>query len=149
MNRFALAVLLSLAAAAFPPGVSAQNVFRCGDRYSQSPCPGGTAIDTTDSRSPAQKAQTDAATARDARAAAALEKARLKQEALARTTPASTEKPAAGEVPATTSKPSAKKKTRKPEYFTAKDAAAPKKKKKEKSVQVGSTSSETDPSGKK
>lgn len=129
MNRVTLAALFWMAVAAFPPGVNAQNVFKCGDSYSQSPCPGGAVIDASDSRSPAQKAQTDAATSRDARAAEALEKYRLKQEALSRTAPTPPEKSAANEGPATTRKTSTKKKTKKSEYFTAKVAAEKKKNK--------------------
>lgn len=44
------------------------------------PCPGSQVIDTTDTRTLAQKKQTDLAIRRDVRLADAMEKARLKQE---------------------------------------------------------------------
>ena len=59
----------------------AQNIYKCGSVYSQAPCPGGTVVQTDDPRSAEQQRQTAAAAQRDAKAAAALEKDRLKQEA--------------------------------------------------------------------
>ena len=59
-----------------------QTVWRCGDTYSQKPCPGGKAVDANDTRTAGQKSQTDQAVRRDAKAAEALEKARLKEEAI-------------------------------------------------------------------
>lgn len=98
-----------------------QNVYKCGNSYSQTPCSDGRTVDVSDPRSPAQKAQADAATRRDARMADALEKSRLRDEARQRaahkpapraTVPASApaQKPGAA-------KPKAKKKE--PAYFTA------------------------------
>jgi hypothetical protein len=98
--------------------VMAQNVYKCGDSYSQSPCPGGVAIDP-DRRSPAQKAQADAATARDAQAARSLEQARLKQEAAARAANTPAIKSTVKDTPKST--PQARKKSRQPEYFTARE----------------------------
>jgi hypothetical protein len=76
--RFAL-LCASLFACAAPAG--AQGVYRCGNSYSQQPCPGGKEVAVEDERSAAQRAQTDKAVQRDAKAAEALEKARLKEEA--------------------------------------------------------------------
>ena len=59
---------------------SAQNTYRCGNTYSQTPCPNGKTLDVTDSRTADQKKQTDAATANSAKAGDNLEKARLAQE---------------------------------------------------------------------
>ncbi len=39
-----------------------QTVYRCGNSYSDAPCAGASMLSIDDSRSPAQKAQTDAAT---------------------------------------------------------------------------------------
>lgn len=61
----------------------AQPVYRCGDSYSQKPCPGGRAVNVEDPRSPAQREDARAAAQRDARTAQALEKERLKAEAAA------------------------------------------------------------------
>lgn len=72
------ALLLALSALWLP--AQAQNVYRCGESYSNTPCPGARVVPTDDPRSAAQKAQTDAATRRDARSAQLLERERLKQE---------------------------------------------------------------------
>ena len=72
-------VMLALAACVISSSVMAQAVYKCGSTYSQIPCPNGVVINT-DARSSAQKAQADLATARDARTASAMEKARLLQE---------------------------------------------------------------------
>lgn len=61
-------------------GATAQNIHKCGDTYSQLPCPDGAVIHATDPRSIEQKSQMDLATARDTRTANALESARLQQE---------------------------------------------------------------------
>ena len=90
MSGLSLKALLLLGASALPLAASGQPTYKCGNSYSQTPCPGAVTIDTKDSRSSAQKAQTDMATQRDARVAGAMEKARLQQEAkdLAANTPA-------------------------------------------------------------
>lgn len=58
-------------------------IYRCANSYSQVPCPGGIAIDLQDSRSPTQKAQSDAATVQAVRLANEMEKERLKGELIA------------------------------------------------------------------
>lgn len=85
MGKHLIFVLLALAAGAAaaagdaPP--LAQDIYRCGDSYSQRPCPGGTLVPTDDARSASQRAQTSQAARRDAQLAATMEKARLKEEA--------------------------------------------------------------------
>jgi len=66
----------------FTPPLQAQ-IYRCANSYSQTPCPGGIAIDLQDSRSPAQKAQSDAATVQAVRRANEMERQRLKDELIA------------------------------------------------------------------
>lgn len=61
-------------------GASAQTVYRCGNSYSQAPCPNGVALDVADPRTPAQRAEAQAAAERDAKAADALEKTRVTEE---------------------------------------------------------------------
>ena len=61
------------------PALPAQPVYRCANSYSQTPCAGGATIDVDDSRSPAQKAQSDAATAQAVRSANQMEQIRLMQ----------------------------------------------------------------------
>ncbi len=106
-----LSAILFVAACALSTGAMAQNAYKCGETYSQSPCPGGVAINA-DARSAEQKAQADQASARDARIAAAMEKARIEQERrdLAANTPARPAKAGAASKPRT---PWVKTKTRK------------------------------------
>ena len=59
---------------------SAQTVYRCGSSYSSQPCAGGTALDVTDTSTPAAAARASKAAADDLRRAEAMEKARLAQE---------------------------------------------------------------------
>jgi hypothetical protein len=57
---------------------SAQAVYRCGNTYSQSPCPvGGHAIDATDARSAAQRAEARRVVADEKRLAADMRRERL------------------------------------------------------------------------
>jgi hypothetical protein len=79
MQNRRLDALLLLAACLVAGGVAAQTVYKCGNTYSQLPCPDAAVI-KPDPRSNAQKAQADRATARDARIANAMEKSRLQQE---------------------------------------------------------------------
>ena len=72
--------ILILAAAAWG-AAPAQTIYRCGDSYSQQPCPGGAVVAADDARSASQGAQTREAAQRDAKRADAMEKARMKDEA--------------------------------------------------------------------
>jgi hypothetical protein len=117
MNRnlpaliFAAACTLGAAQSA-----AAQGVYRCGDSYSQQPCPGGALVPADDARSESQRKQTQDAARRDGKAADAMEKARLKEEAkpVQAYLPPPASEPAADE-----KKPGAAVKPKKPQYFTA------------------------------
>lgn len=108
--KLALAIALLAYGAA---GAQAQAIHRCGNTYSQQPCAGGTVVNAGDLRAPGQKAQTDAATRRDEKAAADMEKARLHAEA----------QPPAAYIPQRRAESSARAKPspklKKPEEFTA------------------------------
>lgn len=133
-----LPIAMVLAAAAWGAPAAAQNIYRCGDSYSQQPCPGGALVQAEDARSAGQRAQTSQAAQRDAKSADAMEKARLKEEA----------KPVQSYIPAAKSAPTAAPgdrkpvlaKPKKPQYFTATSPkkpvqpAAKKKKAKEKTA---------------
>lgn len=73
--------VICLAAGGWIAPVAAQTVYRCGNSYSQQPCAGGSPVETQDARSAGQRAQTTEAAQRDAKAASAMEKQRLKDEA--------------------------------------------------------------------
>ena len=108
-----------IAIAALSTGATGQNAYKCGDTYSQLPCPGATIIDAADQRSNAQKVHSDLATARAARTAQAMQQARLQQEKkdLATNTPAVT--PASSRQASAVRTSQAKLKKRAPEFFTA------------------------------
>ena len=97
-------------------GAGAQQIYRCGDSYSQTPCPDGVVIDATDGRTKVQKTQADLATERAERTAAALEKARLQQE---KATAAHAPKvKAKASAPASKNRNSQARKKKESEYFT-------------------------------
>jgi hypothetical protein len=118
MKKNLSAALLCMLVAGWIHPAGAQAIYRCGDSYSQKPCPGGKVVDVDDARSASQKSQTDQAVRRDAKAADAMEKERLKEEAR----PAPVAMPPAK--PPEPAKPAAASGTKKPEQFTA---VAPKK----------------------
>lgn len=74
---------LAILFCAVSTGLQAQNIYKCGNNYSQTPCPGASTLTLDDARDAAQKRQSDAATRRDTGLAAALEKDRLAQEKIA------------------------------------------------------------------
>lgn len=82
MKKFApLFAIFLIASYAITTRANPQNVYRCGSTYSQTPCPDGVPVDVQDARTAQQKAETDAATRRNANAADAMERARLQEEA--------------------------------------------------------------------
>lgn len=83
-GHFAI-VLISLCSA--HQGLQAQNIYKCGNSYSQTPCAGASTLNLDDARTSAQKQQTDAAMRSDAKQAKALEKNRLVQEKANRVRP--------------------------------------------------------------
>jgi len=56
IRQAAAALIVSVSTTAW-----AQTVYRCGNLYSDAPCPGAKTIDASDTRTAQQKAQTDAA----------------------------------------------------------------------------------------
>ncbi len=129
MRSLTLNAIFLIATSALSTVAVAQNTYKCGNAYSQIPCPGGVKVDALDSRTSAQKTQADMARGHDARTADAMEKARLQQEKidLAANTPTvrsvSTD---AASTPGTTQ--AMKKKKKEPEYFTAQAPGEKKKK---------------------
>ncbi len=121
MKIWIAAATLSIAIGLASAEAIAQNIYKCADGYSQQPCPGGTLVQAADERTQAQKAQTDAATRRDARTANAMEKSRLAQEGQAvpgYTPPPRFEAPGNSAAPDTASRPKTAKPVQ-PQTFTA------------------------------
>lgn len=144
-----------VAAVAYGPAVLAQTIYKCGNNYSQSPCPGGTAVDANDPRTPAQKTQADKSTAETARAAGRLERERLAAQK-AQAAPASTKLAVmtAPKEPASAPRTqSAKPKKPTPEYFTAavpldKKKPTPKKKKNKEAANADNHVDKAEPNAK-
>lgn len=121
-------LLLPLAATA-----QAQTVYRCGDSYSQQPCPGGNAVRTDDHRTSEQQKAAQEGARHERRVADTLEKQRVKEEAAAARTAQQIEKAdkAAADKRAAQKAAEEKEKNksarggrhREPRYFTARDAA--------------------------
>ncbi len=131
MKIFQLNVLFLVAMAALSTSATAQKAYKCGDSYSQTPCPGAIQIETADPRTNAQKKQTDTAASRDAKSAETLQKVRLQQEEKDLAANSSTAMPAAP-APETANDPGPsqlKKKKKTPEFFTAQAPGEKKKKK--------------------
>jgi hypothetical protein len=113
------------------------NVYKCGSTYSQTPCEGAVAVQVDDSRSKEQKSQSDAAIVQQGKAANAMEKARLKEEAqaIAQSKPAKPVTKPAAKAPSSAkgntdvlAPKDSKAKKKESEFFTAKEATPTKKK---------------------
>ncbi|APW41839.1 hypothetical protein [Rhodoferax saidenbachensis] len=134
-NSLAFATLF-IAACAIPTGAWSQKVYKCGSSYSQIPCADAVTVDTGDARSKAQKVEADKQTKQDAKAADAMEKARLKEEAqalaqnkIAGKTADKTKGAKSSAKADTKTEDELKKKkakSKEPEFFTAKSAPDPK-----------------------
>jgi hypothetical protein len=138
VTRLPKIAIFLIAACALSTGVRSQDVYRCGNNYSQKPCPNAVVVDVQDARTQAQRAESDAAVQREVATGNAMEKARLQEEAQQRarlaaspskTTPSKPKKTAsasdtdgAGTAHAKAKKGHAKRK-KEPEYFTARGAA--------------------------
>jgi protein subunit release factor A len=77
MKLVAAALLLCFAAG----GAQAQEVYRCGSAYSQTPCPQGRLVEADDSRSEAQRAEAARVAASERRLANEMRRDRLAEEA--------------------------------------------------------------------
>jgi len=128
-------LLLPLAVAA-----SAQTVYRCGNSYSQQPCPGGNAIDASDRRTPAQRKAAEDGAKHERRTADTLEKQRVKEEESVARAAQQVEKAEQAAAAKRAAQKAAEEKEKKvtrtgrrqePRYFTARDAAERKSHKKE------------------
>lgn len=117
--------LVLIAACAVSTGATAQKIYKCGSSYSQIPCPDGVAVEASDARTSAQKTAANQTSKSQAKQAQVLEKERLKDEAQARAADQAMAKAHSKKDP-TDSKPAAKKKSKEPDYFTAKPVPAPK-----------------------
>ena len=120
--------LFFIAACALSTGSIGQNVYKCGNAYSQAPCTDAQPLQIEDTRTAAQKQAADRATVRDATAARALELERLQNERAAQeaaNAQAKANASAAHGKAKAPAKASANKKKKKPENFSAKAIEKP------------------------
>jgi hypothetical protein len=136
--------LVLIAYCALSTEANAQKVYKCGNSYSQIPCQGADTLEPADNRTAAQKTEALRAQKMQSREADSLEKGRLKEESNTRTADAAnrkmaekqakaaqkeelarTKEKAKADSPVILSAPSAKphKKSKEPEFFTARKAA--------------------------
>ncbi len=137
-----------IAGCAYTAGAGAQNdsqsgaVFRCGNSYSTTPCPGGKAVDVADPRSEADRRASESATRRAETDATRMQRERtaLERETANRDRAAASANPrdraaearaaarakTQAEHPGTKGKNKSKGGHLPPDYFTAKGAAAEK-----------------------
>lgn len=80
MRKLRLQALFLITGVVLTWGVQAQTIYRCGNSYSQVPCPGAQPMNLNDSRHPEQKLQTDAAIQNVALIAKTMEQERLAEE---------------------------------------------------------------------
>lgn len=135
MKRYIKFLTLLMTSAVWMIPAWGQTVYKCGQSYSQQPCPGATIIDASDVRSAAQQAHAEAATRSTDVMAAKLEKERLLHEKVValkssekQTHPVTGVKTAASVV----ARKTAAHKKKEPEYFTATASVEKKEKKAEK-----------------
>ena len=109
----------------------AQTVYRCGDEYSQAPCPQGTVVDNADSRTPEQRAEAQRLNASEARRGAEMRSERLADQKAQKSLAAASLSPTPAAKPASSAErklpkrkhASARKPTGTP--FTARDPKRP------------------------
>ena len=77
-------IVVALLAAATLSAAQAQTVYRCGNAYSQAPCPRAQAIDVSDPRSATQQAEARRVAGDERRLAAEMRRDRLADEGSAR-----------------------------------------------------------------
>jgi hypothetical protein len=81
MMKTTTRIVAMAAAIGWGATASAQGIWRCGDSYTQQPCPGGRPVEAQDSRTSAERQQTLQAVERDTRMGESLEKSRVQAEA--------------------------------------------------------------------
>jgi hypothetical protein len=75
-----LPVLAPLLLACSAVSATAAPIYRCGSTYSQTPCPGGSVVEATDTRSAAQRAEARRIADKERKAAEEMERERKQKE---------------------------------------------------------------------
>jgi hypothetical protein len=146
MKKRTATIIFSMATCFLSTWATAEDIYKCKDSYSQTPCPGGARIDVTDPRTSAQKMEADETTIKDARTADRMEKTRIQQEKadLAANTPLATPRKKATSHHAQMPKAKLRmeKKQKPPEDFTAQAPTEKKRKASKTSSKTGPVSGE-------
>jgi hypothetical protein len=117
--------LALLAALAALPAAWAQPIYRCGNEYTRIPCPGGRTLETSDTRSAAQRAEAKRIQAEEEKRGQQMERDRRREESAIKPAAATSLGPApAASAPAKPAKKSTRKSGAKKPPATGKDAAA-------------------------
>jgi hypothetical protein len=80
VHKNSIQAFFMLAGMVVSVALQAQGIYRCGNSYSQAPCPGAEPLQLEDARQPDQKQQSDAAAAQTARLAQSMERTRIAEE---------------------------------------------------------------------
>jgi hypothetical protein len=116
--------LALLAALAALPTAQAQPIYRCGNEYTRIPCPGGHALEMSDPRSAAQRAEAQRLLVEEEKRGKAMERERRHEESAIKPAAATSLGPAAAaSAPAKSSKKTTKKSGSKKSPDTPKDPA--------------------------
>jgi len=104
-----LVVSVAALAAALSASVQAQTIYRCGNEYTRVPCPNGKPLETSDTRSAAQRAEARAMVNDQRRLAAEMERDRRRDEAAVKPALATSLGPAKPAAPAASAASSTRK----------------------------------------
>jgi len=117
-----LALLAVLAAL---PAARAQPIYRCGNEYTRIPCPGGRTLETSDTRSAAQRAEAKRIVAEEEKRGQQMERDRRRDESAIKPAAATSLGPApAASAPAKSARKSTKKSGSKKASSSQHDASA-------------------------
>ena len=112
MRHIALAALMALPTL----GVLAEPVYRCGNSYQQTPCPGAKLVDADDPRTRSQWVEAKAVVAEERRLGREMAEERLVSEARALTAPAALSAPMTTNISQLTSTTARRSKAKTPRY---------------------------------
>jgi hypothetical protein len=123
MARAAAILIVASTAATFVASAAAP-IYRCGQTYTQTPCPGGRLVDSSDPRTAAQRAEAKRVAEREKKLAAQMERERVAKEKAAKPASANGFDARAAPAPEAASTPAKAKKRSKSKSAAGKDFVA-------------------------
>jgi hypothetical protein len=124
MARAAAILIVASTAATFVASAAAAPIYRCGQTYTQTPCPGGRLVDSSDPRTAAQRAEAKRVAEREKKLAAQMERERVAKEKAAKPASANGFDARAAPAPEAASTPAKAKKRSKSKSAAGKDFVA-------------------------